>query len=177
MPGRQLSLYMPCYHIIKTYKEVRIHVIRGIFETHINVSDYQASADFYERLLNIMPLHEDQVRKSKFYWVGKPGESMLGIRENYPSSLIQRQHFAFRVDLEDIKSARAYLSDLGIESTNFYGDPSGDLIVFPFMPAVSIYFKDPDGHSIEFIAMLDDPPKPELDMMTWKEWDELHGRT
>ncbi|MGE7768879.1 VOC family protein [Peribacillus sp. NPDC096540] len=151
-------------------------MIKGIFETHINVSNYQKSAAFYEKLLNIIPLHEDIDRKSKFYWVGQPGESMLGIRENYPSSLVQRQHFAFKVNLEDISSAKEYLSDLGITTTNFFGESSEKLLVFPFMPAVSIYFDDPDGHSIEFISILDDPPKPELDIMAWQEWEELHGR-
>ncbi|WP_025784351.1 VOC family protein [Sporosarcina sp. D27] len=151
-------------------------MIKGIFETHINVSNYRESALFYEKLLNIIPLYEDSNRKSKFYWVGRPGDSMLGIRENYPSPLIQRQHFAFKVDLEDISSAREYLSDLGIETTNFLGERSENLLVFPFMPAVSIYFKDPDCHSIEFLAMLDDPPKPELDIITLQECEELHGR-
>jgi len=152
-------------------------MIKGIFETHINVSNYQQSASFYEKLLNIIPLYEDEHRKSKFYWVGTPGESMLGIRESYPSSLIQRQHFAFRVDLEDIASAREYLSGLGIETTNFRGGSSENLLVFPFMPAVSIYFKDPDGHSIEFIAMLNDQPKPQANIMTWLEWENLNGKT
>lgn len=45
-----------------------------------------------------------------------------------------------------------------------------------FMPAVSIYFDDPDGHSVEFIAMLDDEPRPDLEIMSWKEWDRLHER-
>ncbi|GMK39772.1 hypothetical protein PCCS19_28270 [Paenibacillus sp. CCS19] len=85
--------------------------------------------------------HEDRNRKSKFYWIGNPGEAMLGIRENYPSSNVQRQHFAFRVDL-----------------------------------AVSIYFSDPDGHSIEFIAMLKDEPRPELAIMSWSEWEHLQDR-
>lgn len=151
-------------------------LIKGIFETHINVSDYKKSAEFYEKLLNIIPLHEDAKRKSKFYWVGQPGQSMLGIRENYPSSLVQRQHFAFKVDLEDISSAKDYLSTLGIETTNFFGESSEELLVFPFMPAVSIYFDDPDGHTIEFIAMLDDQPRPELNIMKWKEWEILCGR-
>lgn len=151
-------------------------MIKGLFETHLNVSNYEISAAFYEKLLNIIPLHEDRDRKSKFYWVGKPGESMLGIRENYPTKDIQRQHFAFRVELEDIINARNYLNELGIESTNFYGNSSEDLTVFPFMPAVSIYFDDPDGHSVEFIAMLNDKPRPDLEIMSWKEWDRLHGR-
>ncbi|MFP7492514.1 VOC family protein [Terribacillus saccharophilus] len=151
-------------------------MIKGIFETHINVSDYERSAAFYEKLLNIIPLHEDAERKSKFYWVGQPGQSMLGIRENYPSSLVQRQHFAFRVDLEDIASAKDYLATLGIEATNFFDESAEDLYVFPFMPAVSIYFDDPDGHSIEFIALLDDPPRPDLSIMKWNEWEALCGR-
>lgn len=151
-------------------------MIKGLFETHINVSNYEESARFYEKLLNIIPLHEDRVRKSKFYWVGKPGESMLGIRENYPTPLVQRQHFAFRVDVEDIIHASDYLKELGIESTNFYGDSPEELIVFPFMPAVSIYFDDPDGHSVELIAMLNDKSKPELEIMSWKDWNRLHAR-
>ncbi|AMX00781.1 VOC family protein [Rummeliibacillus stabekisii] len=151
-------------------------MIKGIFETHINVSDYKKSAEFYEKLLNIIPLYEDAERKLKFYWVGQPGEAMLGIRENYPSSLVQRQHFAFRVDLNDISSAKDYLSSLNIMTTNFFGESADNLLVFPFMPAVSIYFEDPDGHSIEFIAMLDDQPKPELEIMPWKEWEKLCGR-
>ncbi|WP_040950972.1 VOC family protein [Gorillibacterium massiliense] len=152
-------------------------MIRGIFETHINVRDFEKSAEFYEKLMNILPLYEDRNRKSKFYWVGKPGESMLGIRENYPSPLVQRQHFAFRVDIEDIPKARTYLEGLNIESSNFFGQSSEELIVFPFMPAVSIYFDDPDGHSVEHIAMLEDEPRPDLEIMTWSEWEALHGRS
>lgn len=154
-------------------------MIKGLFETHINVSNYEASAAFYEKLLNIIPLHEDRVRKSKFYWVGQPGEAMLGIRENYPTPLVQRQHFAFRVDLADLTQAKTYLAGLGIEASNFFGDipdSPDDLVVFPFMPAVSIYFDDPDGHSVELIAMLNDSARPELELMNWRQWNELHGR-
>ncbi len=151
-------------------------MIQGIFETHINASNYIESAQFYEKLLNIVPLHEDPDRKSKFYWVGKPGESMLGIRENYPSPLVQRQHFAFRVNLSDISKARSYLQGLGIHSENFWGESSDQWVVFPFMPAVSIYFDDPDGHSVELIAMLEDAPRPELKLMLLEDWEKLHGR-
>ncbi|UQZ35869.1 glyoxalase [Paenibacillus sp. PK3_47] len=151
-------------------------MIKGIFETHINVSNYQASSQFYEQLPGIIRLHEDPARKSSFYWVGRPGESMLGIRENYPSPLVQRQHFAFRVELEDMLKARTYLDSLGIPSENFHGESSEELIVFPFMPAVSIYFDDPDGHSLELIAMLNDDPRPELGLMTWSEWESLNER-
>lgn len=152
-------------------------MIKGIFETHINVSDVERSAAFYERLPGITLLHEDTARKSRFYWVGAPGVSMLGIRENYPTPLVQRQHFAFRVELEDLRSAHEELSRLGISTENFHGEDAAQLMVFPFMPAVSIYFDDPDGHSIEYLAMLDDEPRPDLPIMSWQEWDQLHNRT
>ncbi len=102
---------------------------------------------------------------------------MLGIRENYPTPLVQRQHFAFRVELEDLRSAHEELSRLGISTENFHGEDAAQLMVFPFMPAVSIYFDDPDGHSIEYLAMLDDEPRPDLPIMSWQEWDQLHNRT
>ncbi|MNN68684.1 hypothetical protein D3C81_1844120 [compost metagenome] len=101
---------------------------------------------------------------------------MLGIRENYPSPQVQRQHFAFRIDLQDMLQAHRYLEGLGIRTENFRGEHSEELIVFPFMPAVSIYFDDPDGHSVELIAMLPDAPRPELEMLYWGEWEKLHGR-
>lgn len=151
-------------------------MIKGIFETHINVSDVDRSAAFYEQLPGIIPLQKDTARKSYFYWVGAPGESMLGIRENYPTPLVQRQHFAFRVDLDDLRQAREQLAALGVRTENFHGEDEGGLMVFPFMPAVSIYFDDPDGHSIEYLAMLDDEPKPDLQIMPWSEWERLHGR-
>ncbi|WP_150267315.1 VOC family protein [Paenibacillus tepidiphilus] len=151
-------------------------MIRGLFETHINVSNVQRSAAFYEQLPGVLPLYNDPVRKSRFYWIGQPGEAMLGLRENYPSPLVQRQHFAFRIALADMPEARNRLLGLGLQPENFKGESAEKLIVFPFMPAVSIYFDDPDGHSLELIAMLPDDPRPELGMMYWEEWEQLHGR-
>ena len=151
-------------------------MIQGLFETHINVSCLEQSADFYERLLGLQVLHRDEARRSIFYWVGEPGKAMLGIRENYPSPLVQRQHFAFLTTLDGIRDARHYLSQRGILTRNFYGDGTEHLYAFAFMPAVSIYFSDPDGHSLELLAMLPDSPRPELGILPWAEWEQLHGR-
>jgi catechol 2,3-dioxygenase-like lactoylglutathione lyase family enzyme len=153
-------------------------MIEGIFETHINVSDVEVSARFYERLPGVTLLHHDARRKSRFYWIGQPGTSMLGIRENYPSPLVQRQHFAFTTSVKHLHTAAAELAKLGIAAQNFHGESvqhAGELIVFPFMPAVSIYFDDPDGHSLELIAMLPHPAQPEQPLMTWNEWEQLQG--
>jgi lactoylglutathione lyase len=38
------------------------------------------------------------------------------------------------------------------------------------MPALSIYFKDPDGHSIEFISVLDADPDRSFGVRPFSEW-------
>jgi len=39
------------------------------------------------------------------------------------------------------------------------------------MPAASVFFDDPDGNFLEYIAMLDDEPQPELGLLlSWSEW-------
>ena len=48
-------------------------------------------------------------------------------------------------------------------------------MVFAWMPAISIYFNDPDAHSLEFIAMLPGKPRPELGIITYEEWKENLG--
>lgn len=38
------------------------------------------------------------------------------------------------------------------------------------MPAVAIYFKDPDGHDLEFIAILEGEGEPNLGVISYEEW-------
>jgi len=46
-------------------------------------------------------------------------------------------------------------------------------IVFGWMPAVSLYFRDPDGHSLEYLAMLPDAPRPEVGIVSYSQWQSL----
>ena len=69
-----------------------------------------------------------------------------------------------------------YLRERNIEMFNFLKDGTNRPFVFAWMPAVSIYFRDPDGHTLELICMLPDEPKPELDVMLWEDWEKMHGR-
>jgi len=152
-------------------------MIEGLFETHINVSNLERSAQFYENVLGLELIFEDVNRRSKFYWIGERGNAMLGIREHYPTPLVQRQHFAFKTSVEKLKFAKTYLEKRGITPTNFFGEEASTLYVFCAMPAVSIYFQDPDHHSVEILAMLHDTPKPELGIIKWEEWEKIHGRS
>lgn len=154
-------------------------MIKGLFETHLNVTNLEQSAHFYEHVLGLPLAHSENTegRKRRFYWIGEDrNQAMLGIWEKAPSEVV-RQHFAFQVTLEDLKQSVSYLKAKGIEASNFLDDDKGQLYVFGWMPAVSVYFSDPDGHSLEFLSVLPDPPRPELGMIPWKEWELIHGRT
>ena len=49
-------------------------------------------------------------------------------------------------------------------------------MVFAWMPAISIYFNDPDGHSLEFISILDGESKPENGILTYEKWLEIEQK-
>jgi lactoylglutathione lyase len=38
------------------------------------------------------------------------------------------------------------------------------------MPAASVFFRDPDGHLLEYVAMLADVPRPEIGVVPYSEW-------
>jgi lactoylglutathione lyase len=40
------------------------------------------------------------------------------------------------------------------------------------MPALSVYFKDPDGHSLEFISLLNDAANAEFGVNPLSQWKE-----
>jgi lactoylglutathione lyase len=49
-------------------------------------------------------------------------------------------------------------------------------MVFAWMPAISIYFNDPDGHSLEFIGVLKGKSKPENSIVSYEKWKELEAK-
>lgn len=146
----------------------------GIFETHVHVSDLERSAAFYEHTLGLTFAHGEESRRARFYWIGKSGEAMLGIWETEPAHIV-RQHFAFRTTPDRLRPTIQQLQDRGVQVRNFF-NIGVEPLVFAWMPAVSIYFEDPDGHSLEFIAMLPGASTPELGILSWQEWNRRSRR-
>lgn len=133
----------------------------------------ERSAAFYEKVLGLELAHVEVSRRVRFYWIGIKGEAMLGVWE-IPESKWKREHFAFRTSVDNMKRIEGYLQERGIEPRNFTNDKKeANLQVHSWMPAVSIYFSDPDGHSLEFISMLPDEPKPDLGVISWDEWEAM----
>ena len=150
------------------------NVIQGLFETHIKVSNLEKSIQFYQDILGLELGHLDP-RRVAFFWIGAPGNAMLGVWEN-PEEAKTKLHFAFATSLEQMRTIRETLQEHGLEYQNFSGSNTDSLEVLAWMPAISVYFLDPDGHRLEFITMLPDPPKPELGLVAWERWEALHGR-
>src|SRR5438045_466710 len=78
-------------------------------------------------------------------------------------------HIAFEVGLEDVLAAPAALRAHGVEPLSFFAEPADEPSVIGWMPAAATYFRDPDGHMLEYLAMLDGPARPELGIRPWSQ--------
>jgi GNAT superfamily N-acetyltransferase len=50
---------------------------------------------------------------------------------------------------------------------SFFTTETDEPSVIGWMPAAAAYFRDPDGHLLEYLAMLDDDPRPHLGIVSW----------
>jgi catechol 2,3-dioxygenase-like lactoylglutathione lyase family enzyme len=148
-------------------------MILGLFETHIPVADLDRACHFYGEILGLALGLVDHERRVAFYWVGPRGASMLGLWET-PAAQIRPHHFAFRASVEDVLTrAVPYLKERDLPPHNFLDDGTARPMVFGWMPALALDFRDPDGHALEFIAMLPDDPHPEVTVVSWEAWQRL----
>ena len=79
-------------------------------------------------------------------------------------------HVAFQVALPDLHEAPSRLQKAGIQPRDLAGLPADEPVVLAWMPAAAVYFRDPDNNLLEFIAMLPDPPQPDLGALPWSDW-------
>ena len=146
-------------------------MIKGLYETHVQVSNLENAIEFYTKVLGLEFAHEDETRPIAFLWIGKNKESMLGLWEQKEN--LQTRHFAFTADKEDILNYSVeFLNNKNLKPYNFLKNGSVEPMVFAWMPALAIYFNDPDGNQLEFIALLEGEGKPELGVLSYEEWLE-----
>lgn len=144
--------------------------IRDLFESHLTVSDLERSMKFFGEVLKLELAYVVPERKVAFYWIGGRGNSMLGVWEVGTAPQRLRLHVAFAVGLADLLEAPARLRAANVTPLDFAGNPTHEPVVLAWMPAASLYFHDPDGNLLEFLAMLPDHPQPELGVVGWSEW-------
>ena len=145
--------------------------IRGLFETHLTVSDLERSLAFYRDEVGLPVALELPERGAAFLWIGAPGRAMLGLWSMGSAPMGLVLHIAFDVALDDVLAAGERLRARGIAPLSFFAEPADEPSVLAWMPAAAVYFRDPDGHLLEYLAMLDAEPRPELGILTWSQWE------
>ena len=145
--------------------------VRGLFETHLTVSDMARSVAFYRDVVGLPVALELPERGAAFHWIGRPGQAMLGLWSIGSAPMNMQLHIAFEMDLKDVSAAPARLRADGVEPLSFFGEPAEEPSYIGWMPAAAVYFRDPSGHMLEYLAMLDEEPRPELGITPWAERD------
>jgi lactoylglutathione lyase len=141
-----------------------------LFEAHLPVADLGASVAFYRDRLGLELAHLMPERRAAFFWVGPRGNGMLGLWASGFGPHKTTMHVAFATALEQVIAAARTLLSVGITALDFNGQPTQEPVVLAWMPAASIYFRDPDGHLLEYIAMLADEPRPDDGVVAWHLW-------
>ncbi|MCM3670522.1 VOC family protein [Mesobacillus maritimus] len=152
-------------------------MIKGLFEAHLPVKHLETSINFYEKLGLKLAWRDEN---TAFFWI-EEGKSWIGLWEGneykteYHPSL---RHIAFRVTYEDLKESLEWLDTLQVEAVPFGNRTTVEPFVRPNQGNASIYFKDPDGNSLELMCFVNVPE--ELRNMTEKlsfaEWENALSR-
>ena len=124
--------------------------IRRILETALDCDDLRATAAFYQRLFDTAPILDSD--RLVVFDAGQGTLLLLFQRGNAdplptPGGLIPGHdaggpgHFAFAIDADELAAWEDRLSQLGIAIESRVTWERG---------GTSVYFRDPDGRSVEF---------------------------
>jgi lactoylglutathione lyase len=143
--------------------------IRGLFEAHLTVADLGRAVALYRRRGPAAGARDPR-SGATFFWVVEPGQAMLGLWSLGAMPMGLGLHVAFDVALEDVLTAPERLRAQRVEPLPFFGHATDEPSVLAWMPAAAVYFHDPDGLQLGYLAMLDAKPRPELGIVPWSEW-------
>lgn len=147
-------------------------MIKGLYETHLFVENIERSIDFYSKTMGLKLCRFNEEHRTAFLWIGKDKQYMLGLWEK-PKEEIDARHFAFECEPDWVLNESVdFLKSHNLNFWNFLNNDIEQPMVFCWMPAISIYFNDPDGHELEFIGILPGKPQPnsEKRVIIYEEW-------
>lgn len=148
-----------------------------LYETHLPVADTKIAERFYRKIVGLPFAYRDPTRDIVFLWADAKEKAMIGLwgpHTVYGShdSVSKKHHLAFAISFVELLAAVKKLNEYGIETLGFGGEKTDEPTVIGWMPSAQIYFRDPDGHMLEFIAILSDPPDPNFNGC-YSEWKKL----
>ena len=150
--------------------------IAGLFEAHLTVTDLARSIAFYQDVVGLELAHRQPHRNAAFFWLGSRGQSMLGLWSIHFSPNRMQLHVAFRVAPDHLFEAIGRLKTAGLTPLGGDGQPIVEPLVIGWMPAASVFFEDPDRHSLELIAPLPGPARPGWGWISLSEWQRRTAR-
>ena len=145
--------------------------VAALFEAHLTVTDLDRAIEFYRDVVGLRLAHITPERQAAFFWIGSTGRGMLGLWTSGSAPQRFVSHTAFRADVTDILAAPHVLRSVGITPLDFDGRPTDQPVVLAWMPAAAVYFLDPDGNLLEYIAMLPHEPRPDYGVVPWRMWE------
>ena len=116
--------------------------IRGVYEVAIRVKDLSKAEPFYREVLDLEVGIRDEKRNWLFLRAGGDA-GMIVLQED--KGEWPHQHFAFTIDAADVERAATMLRERGVEVEG--------PVFHEWMSSTSLYFEDPDGHSLELLAV------------------------
>src|SRR5437016_13675839 len=152
-----------------------------LYETHLPVADTSVADRFYREVVGLSFAYRDPTRDIVFLWVDAKPKAMIGLLGpntvyGKQNGIAQKCHVAFAVSLDELFTAIEKLNANRIETLGFGGEHRSEPTVIGWMPSAQIYFRDPDGHMLEFISILPDPPDPSFNGV-YSEWKKLTTRS
>jgi ribosomal protein S18 acetylase RimI-like enzyme len=149
--------------------------VEGLFEAHLTVADLDRSLAFYRDVVGLAPAHDVPDRGAAFFWLGAAGGGMLGLWTLGSAPVGMSLHVAFRASLEQVLDAPERLRALGVTPLSFFAAETDEPSVISWMPAAAVYFRDPDGHLLEVLAMLDEQADHDGGIVPWSQWHASDG--
>jgi lactoylglutathione lyase len=159
------------------------HFHGGLYEVHLPVTDLDRAIAFYGGKLGFEVGFARSDGSNALLLYTEAGQRwMLGLFrvDTVVHRTQEEYHISFRVAEEHVDSMVPWLRERGIQAEHpprspIQG-PMTEPIVHGWMPAAAVFFRDPDGHLLEFIAELTDSPRPDFSLKPLSEWRAL-GRT
>jgi lactoylglutathione lyase len=148
-----------------------------LYETHLPVADTKTAERFYREIVGLPFAYRDPSRDVVFLWAHAKEKGMIGLwgpdtAYGPQDGVATKQHLAFAVPLHELLAMMKKLGENKIDIFGFGGDKTDEPTVIGWMPSAQIYFRDPDGHMLEFITILPDPPNPKFNG-SFSEWKKL----
>ena len=152
-----------------------------LYETHLPVANTEIAKDFYTTIVGLDFAYRDPTRDIIFLWAASKEQGMIGLwgpgtAYGPKNGFARKSHLGFAVSFDQLIAGIKKLKECGIETLGFGGHQTHEPTVIGWMPSAQIYFRDPDGHMLEFISILRDPPDSTF-IGPYSDWERLTTRS